>query len=132
MTTLVRGVLILVGLSLGTATGVYGTKAAHFAWNMADIERAEVYALWRQRASQSCDPDTFFASYLASYPTICIPTPARDLPPGHVIAASDLVEVALPIDFVSPKVVRDPVGRTVRAKLLAHEFVRGERLEASP
>ena len=60
-----------------------------------------------------------------------VPVLVRTLGVGTVIAASDIVEQQIDRSFVPKKAIRDPsvlVGRTLRERVLAGEYLREERL----
>ena len=63
--------------------------------------------------------------------TMQVMVAARDIWQGQTIEAADLAMVELPPDYVPDSVLRNPdqaVGRVPRERILAHEFIREERL----
>jgi Flp pilus assembly protein CpaB len=63
--------------------------------------------------------------------TMQVMVAAHDIWQGETIEAADLALVELPPDYVPDSVLRNPdqaVGRVPRERILAHEFIREERL----
>ena len=63
--------------------------------------------------------------------TVQVVVAAHDMHQGRTIAEQDLVLTEMPLNFISPGVLRESteaVGRTARERILQGEFIRKERL----